>query len=490
MRYKQIYKPLQLAICATLICASFTACSNSETDDISLSTEQNKVPLSVSAIIQSGDNSRKASLDAETFEVGDTIGLFILDSSNSAYNESTDSYNLPAVFNGTDFDLTQDVYLTDEKAYVYAYYPYTYSDDATNGVEMEVYSGDVDVLTAESPSTATRDNPQATLTFCHALSRITLSLKVSEEMDGAAITSVKISSENSDLVHYVYFFNSLSIAEDTWSFSVECSETLSSTETTDIDILLYPASAEDKTASIVVDDTTYEFEFPTSLTDSWEAGCQYTYPITITTSTATEDDSTDDDTSDDNETTDSETTEDTIDYNGYEAVDLGLSVKWATMNVGAESPEDYGNYYAWGEIETKSTYTSSNSVTYGVDMDDISGNAEYDAATANWGGSWRIPTSDELNELVDECTWEWTTLNDINGYLVTGENDNSIFLPAAGCRYGSSLNHVGSDGYYLSSTPFGSTTYYAYDLYFCSSYQSVYYYLSRYHGRSVRPVTN
>ena len=484
MRYKQIYKPLQKAICATLICASFTACSNSETDDISLSTEQNKVPLSVSAIIQSGDSSRKASLDAETFEVGDTIGLFILDSSNNAYNESTDSYNVPAVFNGTDFDLTQDVYLTDEKAYVYAYYPYTYSDDAANGVEIQVYPGDVDVLTAESPSTATRDNPQATLTFCHALSRITLSIKVSEEMAGAAITNVKISSESSDLVHYVYFFNSLSIAEDTWSFSVDCSEKLSSTETTDIDILLYPASAEDKTASIVVDGTTYEFEFPTSLTDSWEAGCQYTYPITITTSTATEDDSTDYDTSDDDTTDDNSGT-----VNGYVAVDLGLSVRWASVNIGAESPEDYGNYYAWGETETKSKYTVSNSVTYGVEMDDFSGDATYDAATANWGDSWRMPTSTELEELVDDCTWEWTTLNEINGYLVTGDNGNSIFLPAAGYRHESSLYNAGIRGHYWSSTPGRSSASYAYHLYFSSGSQD----LdggNRSHGRPVRPVTD
>ena len=454
---------------------------------MSLSTEQNKVPLSVSAIIQSGDSSRKASLDSETFEVGDTIGLFILDSSNNAYNESTDSYNVPAVFNGTDFDLTQDVYLTDEKAYVYAYYPYTYSDDAANGVEIQVYPGDVDVLTAESPSTATRDNPQATLTFCHALSRITLSLKVSEEMDGAAFTYVKISSKSYDLVQYVRFFNELSVQEETWNFSVDCSETLSSTGTTDIDILLYPASAEDKTASLVIDDTTYEFEFPTSLTDSWEAGCQYTYPITITTSTATEDDSTDDDTSDDNETTDSETTEDTIDYNGYEAVDLGLSVKWATMNIGAESPEDYGYYYAWGETETKSTYTTSNSVTYGVEMDDFSGDATYDAATANWGGLWRVPTFAEMKELKNDCTWAWTTQNSVNGYLVTGPNGNSIFLPAAGYPQSTAAT-VGYEGYYWSSTPYGSYTSTAYYLHFSRRSYHLYYFGNRFSGHTVRPV--
>lgn len=187
---------------------------------------------------------------------------------------------------------------------------------------------------------------------------------------------------------------------------------------------------------------------------------------------------------DDDETTSSNTTY----TKDYTAVDLGLSVNWATCNVGAESPEDYGGYFAWGETETKDDYTSSTSTTYGVDMDDISGDAEYDAATANWGGSWRMPTYDEICELVDICTWEWTTLNDVNGYLVTGLTGNSIFLPAAGYRDGTSLYSAGSIGYYWSSTPRTMLTYNAYGVYFYSSYydvSSIY----RNFGRSVRPVT-
>uniref|UniRef100_UPI0025B2398C PEGA domain-containing protein n=2 Tax=uncultured Muribaculum sp. TaxID=1918613 RepID=UPI0025B2398C len=82
--------------------------------------------------------------------------------------------------------------------------------------------------------------------------------------------------------------------------------------------------------------------------------------------------------------------------NGHEYVDLGLSVKWAACNVGASSPEDYGNYYAWGETATKAEYTESNSKTYGKTMGDISGNPQYDAARANWGGTWRLPTKAEF----------------------------------------------------------------------------------------------
>ena len=171
----------------------------------------------------------------------------------------------------------------------------------------------------------------------------------------------------------------------------------------------------------------------------------------------------------------------------YASVDLGLpsGLKWATCNVGATAPEEYGNHYAWGEINTKNNYSASTSLTYGMELGDISGNPQYDAATANWGGNWRMPTSAEFEELLSNCTWSWTTRNGVNGYLVTGPNGNSIFLPAAGYRHGSSLGYAGSYGNYWSSTPNG--TYNAYYLYFSSGihYTNWYY---RDNGRSVRPV--
>ena len=175
--------------------------------------------------------------------------------------------------------------------------------------------------------------------------------------------------------------------------------------------------------------------------------------------------------------------------NGYKYINLGLpsGLKWATCNVGASSPEGYGDYYAWGETETKSRYTSDNCSTYGVQMNDISGNAQYDIARKKWGGSWRMPTKTEIEELIDNCTWRWTTQNGVKGYNVTGPNGNSIFFPAAGYRYGSSLYDAGEDGYYWSSTPYESSSYYAYYLRFFSGNQNVDWF-GRYKGRSVRPV--
>ena len=141
---------------------------------------------------------------------------------------------------------------------------------------------------------------------------------------------------------------------------------------------------------------------------------------------------------------------------GHGYVDLGLpsGLKWATCNVGATSAEDYGDYFAWGETNPKAEYTYENSITYGEQMSDISGNAQYDAATANWGGSWRMPTIDEMRELVDHCEWEWTQVNGVDGSKVIGPNGSCIFLPAVGRRYGASLGHVGYNGYYWSSTPY------------------------------------
>ena len=98
--------------------------------------------------------------------------------------------------------------------------------------------------------------------------------------------------------------------------------------------------------------------------------------------------------------------------NGYECVDLGLSVKWAMCNIGASKnyPTNYDDYFAWGETYNGSNFTAFGSVTYGVeDMEDFSGDATYDAATANWGSTWRMPTSYECEELIDNCTWEWGT---------------------------------------------------------------------------------
>ena len=193
--------------------------------------------------------------------------------------------------------------------------------------------------------------------------------------------------------------------------------------------------------------------------------------------------------------------------NSHEYVDLGLSVKWATCNVGAESPEEYGDYFAWGETQPKSTYNLSTykwcngsyntqtkyntNSSYGTVDNKTQLELSDDAARANWGGSWRMPTDAELTELRENCTWTWTTQNGVYGYKVTSKKSSytnkSIFLPAAGYRGGSSLDGAGSYGDYWSSSLSTGSPDYAYGLGFDSD-DVLRCHGNRYYGRSVRPV--
>ncbi|MBO5974130.1 MAG: CotH kinase family protein, partial [Paludibacteraceae bacterium] len=191
--------------------------------------------------------------------------------------------------------------------------------------------------------------------------------------------------------------------------------------------------------------------------------------------------------------------------NGYGYVDLGLpsGIKWATYNVGATSPEEYGDYFAWGETEPKDYYWNSSykwgngkATKYCTDSDDgVVDNKtilelEDDAAYANWGGNWRMPTEEEIVELVytNNCTWEWITKNGVNGYKVTSKvNGNSIFLPAAGFRTTGSFEEVGSYGCYWSSSLNTSINYSAMELLFNSSKKELSF-GGRCEGRSVRAV--
>lgn len=199
--------------------------------------------------------------------------------------------------------------------------------------------------------------------------------------------------------------------------------------------------------------------------------------------------------------------------NKNDYVDLGLpsGTLWATRNVGASGPEDYGDYFAWGETQGynsgkrdfsfstykwctgkydkltkychKSSYGNGGFTDNKMELD-----LEDDAAYVNWGSQWRMPSKEQQDELREKCTWTWTTYKGTKGYLVKGTNGNSIFLPAAGYRDdGTSLYYAGSSGDYWSRSLKTSLPSYAYELHFYTYYVNWYDH-GRANGQSVRPV--
>lgn len=175
-------------------------------------------------------------------------------------------------------------------------------------------------------------------------------------------------------------------------------------------------------------------------------------------------------------------------------VDLGLSVYWCSCNVGAEAPEESGDYYAWGETSPKSSFSEANYAFYDNDRkqytdigDDISG-TEYDAATVNLGSDWRMPSRTELQELKDNCSWEWTQINNVNGYKVTGNNGNSIFIPATGYNTLGSLLFKNEGFAYWTSNNYSDTNAYAFIKQQTNSQSMTT--LERISGCVIRPVTS
>ena len=200
--------------------------------------------------------------------------------------------------------------------------------------------------------------------------------------------------------------------------------------------------------------------------------------------------------------------------NGHEYVDLGLSVKWATCNVGAKTPQGYGDYYAWGETTEKFFYYTWKTYKFRADGDSTENvtfskyntdksrgkidNNKYldeadDVARVQWGGNWRIPSYEDIQELIENCTWTWTTRKRVPGYLVTGKKsgytDSYIFLPAAGYRSENMIYGEGKCGCYWSRSLDSRGCYNAFCLVFPLSITE-YNDGSRFYGQSVRPVCN
>ena len=178
------------------------------------------------------------------------------------------------------------------------------------------------------------------------------------------------------------------------------------------------------------------------------------------------------------------------------AIDLGLSVKWAACNLGATAPEEYGQYFAWAEISEKQGYTWSNckycSDDYGYEFTKYTGKTDVlqnsdDAANVLLGNGWRIPTAEEFEELIKKCKWTLETVGGHSGYTVTGPNGNSIFLPFAGFKNEDGFLESGKGGYYWSANIYEYDNSLADDLEITPRTVFVAYF-DRCNGQTIRPV--
>ena len=422
------------------------------------------------------------------WKAGNAISLFFISGDDGGNKFTTASGGSVASFTGTISAVVGDLTGTGGSAYYWATYPYgsSVSCDGTGitttlRASQLAYANDVDddllVTIGRSP------NPAIYFRNTYTMIEFTLSQE--------NITKITFSGNNNEQVagEFKAFFDS-----NNKVISTPTSNAVKSVEIT-------PAES-----STFATGTKYYFVF---LPGTFSKG----YTLTFTRN-------------DGYEATYTKTTASTFEVGKYytmtnkdsglsfapipvpEAVDLGLSVKWASFNVGATAPEEYGDYFAWGETtgynEGKTSFAWSsyvwgaaydaltkycNNSSYGKDgfTDTLTTlEKEDDAAYAALGGKWRMPTDAEWAALMTNCIWEWTTQNGVNGYLVTG-NNNSIFLPAAGNRSDANLHYVGSVGVYWSSS---LSTDYPYDAWYIFFYSIE---VNRYDDRrcdgfSVRPV--
>ena len=433
------------------------ACSSEETAPVEEETIEEEVEATTTGRISIFPVFTKVS--DETFEDGDQIGVTITKTGASSYYV----WNKCLTYSASDGTFTGEVewYSGTTTCTIVAYYPYQSGNVSSTG-----YPTSCSVATDQSEGisssdfvmgTATEVSPSSdavSIDFYHLLSRI--NVKVST---GTTISSVKLGGS---IVGFA-----VSSANGKASYGGDTGE-----------ITLYPATDNELYQAILVPQTatltlsltttggtTVEKELSSKeLEGGYEYDLNVSYPY----------------------------------INGYKYVDLGLpsGLLWATYNVGAENSleTDYGSYYAWGEIETKTTYSTStvgstyDNSSFSSSSNDISGNSTYDAATYNWGSPWRMPTYTEFSELIDGLdSWSFTSVDDVKGTLGTASNGNTIFFPAAGFALNSGTSSAGSGGFYYSSTPYSSTKAYYFNVNSSKVKQVLYSYVRAY-GMTIRPV--
>ena len=429
------------------------ACSEDVVNENTLSNGViNKISIT-GADFMSADATRSSVTIGEdgasfAWSENDTIGIFPNHGSQAEFAMSEGAGTQTATFSGGGWALKSSA--TYSAYYPYDFYnrdmtkiPVSYEGQTQNGNNNTDHIGAYDFMAA---SVATPDNGAVAFDMQHIGSLVMLQTDLDE---AKTLTSVTLSAENAEFTTT----GTMDLTAETPAISaLTTSETLTipltdfqvaEDETTTIYFMLSPINLSDKTVSITLSDEDGEYiRFEVQGKD-FLSGKVYAYTLT-----------------------DGEMA--VVPIPQY-AVDLGLpsGTLWADRNVGADSPEAYGDYFAWGETKAKDTYDWTTykwcqgdystltkyctSSSYGTVDSKTTLDLEDDAAYVNMGHKWHMPTSQELVELRDNCTWEWVTLNETNGYKVTGPNSNSIFLPATGVL-NEGLHHAGDFGNYWVSS--------------------------------------
>ena len=456
----KIWKEMKKILFVSAAALILWACSSEETAPVEEETIEEDVEATTTGRISIFPVFTKVS--DETFEDGDQIGVTITKTGASSYYV----WNKCLTYSASDGTFTGEVewYSGTTTCTIVAYYPYQSGNVSTTGYPTScsvatdqsegISSSDFVMGTAEEVSPSSE---AVSIEFNHLLSRI--NVKVST---GTTISSVKLSGS---IISGV-------VNSSTGKASVGSGSTSEITLYPATDNELYQAILVPQTATLTLSltttgGTTVEKELSSkTLEGGYEYDLNVSYPY----------------------------------INGYKYVDLGLSsgLLWATYNVGAENSLEsyYGNYYAWGETETKTTYSTStvgstyDNSSFSSSSNDISGNSTYDAATYNWGAPWRMPTYSEFSELIDGLdSWSFTSVDDVKGTLGTASNGNTIYFPAAGFALNSGTSSAGSGGFYYSSTPYSSTKAYYFNVNSSKVKQVLYSYVRAY-GMTIRPVAN
>ena len=490
-------KTIISALLLTLGAISIASCSQEE-DNAMMQEKGNLLKIRTSV------TDTRGVITGTTFQKGDEIGICV--TTVDGHDYTGNSQNIRATYTGSDWQLEQEVELTDDEAIVYAYYPY--NANATDSVDIYLNPTttpeQTDYLQGSCQGVSI-NNTTANIQFKHVLTRLTLAVtKGVNDVGEGVISRVRI--ENGYLTLVVgteqigYTYGDEIAVEGKMSIktgminrkkvnapnpiSISADHLLSTSEACCIDLLVFPY--EDTSTGIsaipgpriylTIDESEYRFSLNNNLT--WKAGQQYTYPITINRQTVP-------------------TPEPTVGeavYMGFDGDD-GQPLYWSSWNLGATSPEDYGGLYGWGDPTGIKTSTNLDDYPNANPPENISG-TDYDLARQMWGDGWRMPTSSEFSRLDSNSITEWVTQNGVEGLKFTSEiNGNSIFLPYAPYRIGTTINWGGFGDtknceYWdadlgSEDVACGGTYYFSSNGYGWSSVGS-----PRYEGHAIRPVTS